>query len=409
MKKKLLSILLACFMVISLAACGGNKDAKKDEAKDEKVADEKTDEKADDKAGETADSGETIKLGQIGPQTGDVAVYGLTTLDGIKLAVKEINEAGGVNGKQIELLDEDDKGDPTEAVTVYNKLIEEGVQAIVGAVTSKPTDAMAANSSEDGIPIITPTGTMAAITEGRDNVFRTCFTDPYQGQILAIFAANSLKAKTAAVMRNTSDDYSNGVADAFIEYAKEKGIEIVADEGYGAGDQDFNVQLTNISQKTPDVLLVPDYYQTDVMIAKQARDLGIEATILGPDGWDGVLDVVDADALGNLEGVYFTNHYSVDDQTPVVKTFVENYNKEFGGNPSSFSALGYDSVYLLKAAWEKAGSTDFAATVEALKAIEHEGVTGNLTYGENNNPIKSSAIITIEDGKYKFHESVSAD
>ncbi|HHU52736.1 MAG TPA: ABC transporter substrate-binding protein [Clostridiaceae bacterium] len=399
MKKKLLSILLACLMVLTLVACGGDKkDDQKDEVKD----------KAED-AEDKADGNEIIKIGQIGPQTGDVAVYGLTTLDGIKLAVKEINEAGGINGKQIELLDEDDKGDPTEATTIYNKLFEEGVDAIIGSVTSKPTDAVAAIAVDDGIPLITPTGTMAVITEGRDNVFRTCFTDPYQGQILAMFAADSLKAKTAAVMRNTSDDYSNGVADAFIQFAKEKDIEIVADEGYGAGDQDFNVQLTNIAQTNPDVLLVPDYYQTDVMIAKQARDLGIEATIIGPDGWDGVLDVVDADALDNLEGVYFTNHYSVDDQADVVKTFVENYNAEYGSNPSSFSALGYDSVYLLKAAWEKVGSTDFAKTVEALKGIEHEGVTGFLTYGENNNPIKTSPIITIENGAYKFYESVSTD
>lgn len=405
MKKKILSLLVACFMIFSLVACGSSDSG----AKNEDKSDEKSEDVADEKDQDVADSGDTIKLGEIGPQTGSVAVYGNTTLNGIKLAVQEINEAGGVNGKQIELLAEDDKGDPTEAVTVYNKLIEEGVQAIIGAITSKPTDAMAANSMEDGIPIITPTGTMASITVDRPHVFRTCFTDPYQGQILAIFAADSLNAKKAAVMRNTSDDYSNGVADAFIQYAEEKGIEIVADEGYGVGDVDFSVQLTNISQQDPDVLLVPEYYETDVLIAKQARDLGIEATIVGPDGWDGVLDVVDDDALENLEGVYFTNHYSVDDESEIVKTFVENYNAEFGSDPSSFSALGYDSVYMLKAAWEAAGSTNFEATVAALAEIEHEGVTGHLIFGENNNPIKSASIITIEDGKYKFHDSVSAD
>lgn len=384
MKKRVLSLILACLMIFSLAACANNKDAN-----DEVESD-------------------TIKIGQIGPQTGAVAVYGLSALKGMELAVDEINEAGGVLGKKLVLISDDDKGEPSEAVTLYNKMMNEGVDAIIGAITSKPTDAVAANSTEDGIPIITPTGTMASITEGRPNVFRTCYTDPYQGQALATFTAENLGAKTAAVMRNTSDDYSNGVADAFIELAEELGVEIVADEGYGDDAVDFSPQLTNIQQANPEVLLVPEYYEKDVLIAKQVSDLGLDVQLIGPDGWDGVLDVVDADSLDSLEGAYFANHYSLDDESEIVQSYIENYRKVYNEDPSSFSALGYDSVYLLKEAWETAGSTDFEATIKALAAIEKEGVTGNLTFGENNNPIKASTIIVIKDGEYRFHESVSA-
>lgn len=386
MKKKVLCLVLACFMIFSLVACGSNKDA----------------------SGEV-ESGDTIRIGQIGPQTGEVAVYGQQTLTGVELAIEEINAAGGVLGKQLELISEDDKGDPTEAVTIYNKLMGENVSAIIGAVTSKPADAVASNSVDAGIPIITPTGTMDSITEGKDNVFRTCYIDPYQGQVLATFAANNLEAKTAAVMRNNSDDYSNGVADAFIEKAKELGVEIVADEGYGAGDVDFNAQLTNIAQGNPDVLLVPEYYEKDILIAKQARELGLEAKILGPDGWDGVLGVVDEDSKSALNDVYFANHYSLDDESEVVQNFAKAYREKYDSDPSAFAALGYDTVYLLKGAWEKAESTDFAATIEALKALEQVGVTGNLKFGENNNPIKASSIISITDGEYKFFESVQVD
>ena len=388
MKKKLLSLALALVMIFTLAACGSKK--------------------TDDSSGEST-TGDTIKIGNIGPQTGDLAVYGKTALNGIKLAIEEVNADGGVLGKQLELLVEDDKGDASEAVTLYNKLKGENISAIIGAITSKPTDAIATNSVDDGIPIITPTGTMASITEGKANVFRTCYIDPYQGEVLAQFAADSLDAKTAAVIRNTSDDYSNGVADAFIEKAKELGIEIVADEGYGADDVDFSVQLTNISLHNPEVLLVPEYYEKDVLIAKQAKDLGLTAQIIGPDGWDGVLDVVDKDSLDSLEGIYFANHYSLDDESEIVQNFVENYTEAYGQKPSAFAALAYDTVYLLKAAWEDAGSTDYEATIEALKAIDQVGVTGELIFGENNNPIKASSIIIIEDGNYKFHESVIVD
>lgn len=384
MKKLLLTVMTAAML---LTACGGGSNATESSKEESNV----------------------IKLGGIIPQTGAASVYGITAENGVKLAIEEINAAGGINGKQIEWVSDDDKGDPTEAVTVYNKLVEEGVVGIVGPITSKPAQAVADNSQEDKLPIITPTGTMASITEGYDNVFRTCFTDPLQGKILANLAADNLQAKKVAVLRNTSNDYSNGVADAFIEQAKTKGIEIVADEGYGDGDVDFKVQLVNIQKANPEVILIPEYYEKDTAIAKQIKELGINAKIIGPDGWDGVLASVDAASKGTLEGVYFTNHYAVDDTQEKVQNFVKAYKDKYGEDPSAFSALAYDTVYVYKEAFEKAGSTDSDAVVKALKNVSLDLVTGKLTFGENNNPVKSASIIKIVDGKYTFDSVVEPE
>lgn len=347
-------------------------------------------------------SEDTIKIGGIIPKTGAAAVYGNTAENGIKLAIEEINQSGGVNGKEIEYVSEDDKGDPTESVTVYNKLMEEDVKAIIGPITSKPAQAVADNSTDDNIAIITPTGTMDSITEGKDNVFRACFTDPLQGEILANFAADNLKVKKVAVLRNTSNDYSNGVADKFIEVAKEKSLEIVADEGYGENDIDFKVQLTNINKKSPDLILVPEYYEKDVSIAGQAKELGIKSKIIGPDGWDGVLATVAKGSEDTLEGIYFTNHYAVDDEAENIQNFVKKYEEKYNEKPSAFAALGYDTVYIYKEAFENAKSDSKEDLISAIKEVQYNGITGNLKFGENNNPIKSAAIIKIENGKYVF-------
>lgn len=383
MKKKLASIL---GLALLLTACGNNGSNNS-------------------KAEASADSNEIV-IGGIIPKTGAAAVYGNTTEKGVNLAIEEINEAGGINGKQIKYLSEDDKGDPTEAVTVYNKLSDAGVQAIIGPVTSKPAQAVADNSVEDNMPIISPTGTMESITEGKDNVFRACFTDPLQGEILANFAANNLEAKKVAVLRNTSNDYSNGVADKFKEVAKAQGLEVVADEGYGENDVDFKVQLTNIKKQSPDVILVPEYYEKDVSIAGQAKELEIDAKIIGPDGWDGVLATVAKGSEGNLEGIYFTNHYAVDDESEKIQSFVKKYEERYGEKPSAFAALGYDTVYIYKTAFENAKSDSREDIIQAIKDVEYDGITGSLKFGKDNNPVKSAAIIEIKDGKYVFDSVV---
>jgi branched-chain amino acid transport system substrate-binding protein len=290
-RNKLFTMLLVVVMaVMSVSGCSSNGDA----------------------AGKTSTKG-GIKLGVLAPLTGDVSVYGIAVNNGIKLAMEEINKNGGVLGQQIALETLDEKGDISEAVTAYNKLLTKDVVALLGDVTSKPSIAVAELAAKDKMPMLTPTGTAAAITTYGDNIFRTCFIDPFQGKIMATFASEKLKAKNVAIMYNTSDDYSQGVAKAFAEKAKELGITVVANEGYGADDKDFRTQLTKIQALNPDALFLPDYTKTVALIATQAREIGYTKPLLGADGWDGVLTALDASNKKAVDNSYFSNHYSTTD------------------------------------------------------------------------------------------------
>ncbi len=357
-------------------------------------------------AKESAEEAKVMKLGGIGPLTGPLAIYGVTSTNGSKLAFEEINKNGGILGKQVEYIVLDEKGDSTEAVTAYNKLVDEGVVALIGDITSKPSLAVAEVAAQDNLPMITPTGTQFNITEAGPNVFRVCFTDPYQGVVLANFAKNNLNAETAAVVVNNSSDYSDGVAKAFVEQAEKLGLKVVAKEGYSDGDKDFRAQLTKILPTNPDVLVVPDYYEQVALITTQAREVGIKATFVGPDGWDGVAKTLDASAYGAVENSYFTNHYSLQDQSPKVQNFLKAYKEAYNEEPSAFSALSYDAAYMMKAAIEKAGTTDKQAVVDALKTLDYDGVTGHLTFDENNNPVKAVTVLKIVNGEYTFDSVV---
>ena len=350
---------------------------------------------------------ETINIGGIAPLTGPVAVYGITATNGAKLAFEEINAAGGILGKQVNYEVLDDKGDNTEAINAFNKLVSKDVVAIIGAITSAPTEAIAQLAVDENMPLLTPTGTQLGLTEGRPNVFRVCFTDPFQGEILAQFASEELDYTKAAVMTNNSSDYSDGVAKAFKESAKDKGIEIVADESYGADDNDFRTQLTKIAAANPEVVVIPDYYDKIALIAQQAREAGITATLIGPDGWDGVVEQLNESLFDTVEESRFTNHYSLEDESEKVQNFINAYKEKYGENPSSFAALGYDAAYLYKEAIEKAGKTDRQAIVDAMRDINFSGVTGDLQFDENNNPVKSVSIIKIVDGQYKLDTVIS--
>ena len=376
--KKLNVVLMGAALL--LAACGGAK--------------------------ESAEEAKVMKLGGIGPLTGPLAIYGVTSTNGSKLAFEEINKNGGILGKQVEYIVLDEKGDSTEAVTAYNKLVDEGVVALIGDITSKPSLAVAEVAAQDNLPMITPTGTQFNITEAGPNVFRVCFTDPYQGVVLANFAKNNLNAETAAVVVNNSSDYSDGVAKAFVEQAEKLGLKVVAKEGYSDGDKDFRAQLTKILPTNPDVLVVPDYYEQVALITTQAREVGIKATFVGPDGWDGVAKTLDASAYGAVENSYFTNHYSLQDQSPKVQNFLKAYKEAYNEEPSAFSALSYDAAYMMKAAIEKAGTTDKQAVVDALKTLDYDGVTGHLTFDENNNPVKAVTVLKIVNGEYTFDSVV---
>ncbi len=269
--------------------------------------------------------------------------------------------------------------------------------------------AVAEKAAKDNMPLITPTGTSAPITGYGDNVFRTCFTDPFQGKIMATFAADTLKVKTAAVIYNNSDDYSKGLTENFVATAKEKGFEIVAQEAYGADDKDFKTQLTKIQALNPDVLFVPDYYETVALIAAQAREVGFTNTMLGADGWDGVYSALDTSKYGLVDGCYFSSHYAPDDTDPAVVNFLAAFKAEYNEVPNSFAALGYDAAYMMKAAIEKAGSTDKQAIIDALASLEYTGVTGSVTFDENGDPIKPACIIQMKNGEASFHSRVSLD
>lgn len=392
MKKMKLSVLMLAFVML-FTACGNNNAANENE---------------------NVESDEII-IGALGPLTGNVAIYGIASTNGTKIAIDEINEAGGILGKQVKLVLEDSKGDAQEAMNVYNKLVEDGAVAIIGDITSGPTLAIADLANRDNMLLITPTGTQLDITEGRPSVFRVAFTDPFQGRVLAQYAKDTLGASTVGILANTSNDYSQGVKEAFIAEAENLGLEIVANESYGAADRDFRVQLTTIASQNPDVLLIPDYYETIALIAPQAREVGIESQFIGPDGWDGITaqlttglsdEGLTAEALQSVEGAIFTNHYSLDDPNENIQNFIAKYNELHGENPASFSALGYDAAYMVKQAIEEAGSTDSDAIIDAMKNINYEGLTGSIKFDENNNPVKAISMIEVNEGEYKLESVV---
>lgn len=357
------------------------------------------------KSGEVAKP-ETIKIGGMAPLTGALAIYGVTTTNGAELAVKEINENGGVLGKKIEYVMLDTKGDSTEAVMAYNKLVDEKVAGIIGEVTSKPTLAVAEVAVQDNMPLITPTGTQVDITEVGPNIFRVCFTNPYQGKVLAITSKERLGADTVAVMLNNSSDYSDGIAKAFIEESEKLGMKVMGVEGYSDGDKDFRPQLTKLAAMNPDVILIPEYYEQAALIATQAREVGVKSIFVGSDGWDGIAKTLDQSSYAAIENSYFTNHFSMEDQSEKIQNFLKDYREAYKEDPSAFSALGYDAVYMMKSAIEKAGTTDKQKIVDALKGIEYDGVTGYLTFDDHNNPIKAVTVLKIENGKYVFDSKV---
>lgn len=357
-------------------------------------------------ANQSQEESSTIKVGGMGPLTGSAAMYGITVDKGAKLAFEEINANGGVLGKKFEYISLDEKADPIEAVNAYNKLTDEGVVAILGSVTSKPTLAVAELAAQDRIPMITPTGTQINITNAGPNIFRVCFTDPYQGSTLAKFSKDKLGAKTAAIMVNTSSDYSDGIANAFIKQAEKEGIKVVAKEGYSDGDKDFKAQLTKINSENPDILVVPEYYELSALIATQAREIGMKSTFVGPDGWDGIIGALDSSSYSVVDNSYFTNHYSTEDNNEKIQSFLKKYREKYNEEPTAFSALAYDTVYVLKNAIDKAGTTDKTELTKAIKASNMNGVTGHLTFDENNNPIKAVTIIKVQDGKYIFDSVV---
>ena len=351
-----------------------------------------------------------IVLGTMGPLTGENAIYGITTSNGIKLAIEERQT---VLDKPVELLLVDDKSDQTEAVSAYNKFVNnDNVTAVIGAVTSSAALSVGIVSSKYGTPVLTPTGTVPEITTSGENVFRACYTDSFQGEIMAKFAFENLGMKKVAVMQNIDSSYSEGISKSFIEKFQELGGEIVASEGYKQADTDFKAQLTKIASSNPEALFIPDYYTKVYLITNQIKDTALkDITLLGCEGWDGMHTIFEENKDNNadtsvVDNAYFGSHFSLEDQDPVVQNFVNNYKAKYGENPTSFAALGYDATNIMLNAIETAGSTDSKAIVEAIKNTEYQGVTGNIKFDENGDPIKGVSILKIENGEYKLFEKI---
>lgn len=349
-----------------------------------------------DNGGESAGE-DTIVLGSSGPLTGNAASYGTSVKQGAEIAIEEINAAGGVLGKQLELKFYDDECNEEKALTAYNKCVDDGMVAFMGCVTSGTSLAVAPESANDGILLLTPSGSSEDITN-ESNAFRICFTDPLQGVTMADYAMNTLGYSKIAVIYDVSDAYSSGMRDAFEAQVAANGGQIVASESFTSGDVDFNTQLTKIASTDAEVIFLPIYYTEVGYITSQAAKAGMTIPFIGGDGWDGVLDQVEDPAT--VEGSIFLSPFTADDTSEKVQAFVATYNEKYSARPDQFAADGYDAVYVIKNAIETAGSTDKQAIIDAMTQVSFDGLTGNMSFDVNGEPIKEAKTVIIQDGKY---------
>ena len=354
--------------------------------------------------------GDKVRIGVFMSLTGDTANFGISSTNGIKMAADEVNATGGINGKQIELLVQDDRSDASEAATIVTKFVtQDQVHAILGEVASSRSIAAAPIAQNAKIPMLTPSSTNPEVTKKGDFIFRSCFIDPVQGAAIAQFGARTLNAKRGALMVDRKNDYSTGLEKVINEVFTRLGGQIVMTQSYQAADQDFNAQITSIKGANPDVIFVPGYYGDVGLFAKQARDKGITVPILGGDGWDSPsLYQIGGSALN---GSYFSNHYSPDDADPLVQKFVNDYKSRFGSVPDALAATAYDAARIMFDAIKRANSLEGTAIRDALAATkEFPGVTGKVTFNENRDAVKPIVMIKIEDGgKFVVAERVQVE
>ncbi|ULQ59337.1 ABC transporter substrate-binding protein [Brucepastera parasyntrophica] len=343
-------------------------------------------------AGCAKEDDSVIKIGGIYPLSGGVAIYGIDAQRGVDLAVEEINAAGEINGKRVVVIAEDDEGNPEKSVNAYKKLTtKDKVHFIIGSLTSGCTQAFTALAQAQKVVVIAPAATAPSVTDAGDFIFRVCFIDPFQGSVAGKFSVENLDAKRAAILYDNGNDYSVGLYENFKKAFVAGGGTIVAEESYNTGDKDFNAQLVKIKNANPDVVYLPDYYNTVALIAKQLRAQGINTPIVGPDGWDGIQGNAGDEVLNG----YYSNHYAADSTDPLVIDFVQKYTAKYSVEPTSFAALAYDAMYVLKDAMIAADSEDSVKVRDALQNTSGEYVTGNLSFDENRNPTKSAVMLKI--------------
>jgi branched-chain amino acid transport system substrate-binding protein len=345
---------------------------------------------------------EGIPIGFYGSLTGSTATFGQSGKKGCTLAFDEINAAGGVLGEKIALHVEDDRGEPAEAASAVSKLISrDHVIGLLGEAASSRTLAAAPIAQKSEIPMITPSSTNPQVTRVGSYIYRVCFTDDFQGTMLARFAGEDLKARTAMLLTDVRNDYSVGLGRAFRRAFIERGGRVLGEQRYAEGDTDFSAQLTQMRTTPADVIFVPGYYTDVGLIARQKKALGVSGTLLGGDGWDSPrLTEIGGEAL---DGAFFGNHYSTEDPDPAVRRFVAAYRARFGDVPDSIGALAYDAGRLLADAIRRAGSTAGPRLREALATTrKFPGVTGEITFDLERNPVKPIVILQILKGRYTF-------
>lgn len=343
-----------------------------------------------------------IRIGQFGSMTGPEATFGQSTDKGVRMAIEAKNAAGGINGKKIVLITEDNQGKSEETTSIVKKLItQDHVVALLGEVASTRSKAAAPIAQSNKVPMITPSSTNPSVTAVGDYIFRVCFIDPVQGPIVARFAREELKLKKMAVLRDLKSDYSIGLSEFFVKKFKELGGQIVSEQTYSSNDSDFKAQLTQIRAANPDGIFIPGYYNDIGPIGRQARELGIKAVLLGGDGWDSpkLFEL----ANGALEGSYYSNHYAAESPNPATQDFIKKYKEKYGVVPDGLAAAGFDATSILIAAIERAKEiTPTAIRDEIAKTKDHDGATGKITINSDRNADKDVFIVKVVGSGLKF-------
>jgi branched-chain amino acid transport system substrate-binding protein len=352
-------------------------------------------------------SQDTIKIGEFGSLTGDNASFGTSQNEGVQMAVEEINNAGGILGKKIDLTVEDNQTKQGQTTTIVRKLIsQDHVAALIGEVASSKTLEAAPIAQEAKIPCIATAATNPRVTQVGDYIFRVCFIDDFQAVVIARFVLEKLHKSKVAFMTDVKQDYSVGLTQFAKDYFLKNGGQIVKEQSYSSGDKDFRAQLTDIKSANPDVIIITGYYPEASLIVRQARQFGIKAVFAGGDGWDGSSLIPVAGKA--IEGSYYSTHFSTEDKSPAVQDFVAKYKKKYSGKtPDAFAALGYDAVNLLADAIKRAGGTDSEKLKDAIASTkEFPGVTGKITINAERNANKPAVILTIKDGAVHYFETI---
>lgn len=347
-----------------------------------------------------------IPVGEFASLTGATASFGQSSHKGTQMAVDEVNAAGGVLGKKLRLITEDDQSRPGEAATVVRKMISrDRIIALLGEVASSRSLEAAPICQQAGIPMISPASTNPKVTEVGDQIFRVCFIDPFQGTVLSKFAL-SKGWKRVAILTDVKQDYSVGLSQFFKNHITANGGEVVSEQSYSSGDKDFKAQLTAVKGSQPDAILASGYYTEAGLIALQARELQIAAPLLGGDGWDSP-SLVEVGGKA-IEGSFFSNHFSVEDPAPMIQEFLKKYRAKFNSEPDAMAALGYDSAMILVDAIKRAGSTEGPKLKAAIADTkDFVAVTGKITLNKERNADKSAVMLVIKDGQFRYVETVA--